>query len=200
MIRDQLIYPREETDAQNYYYFLDGFNADELQRIEAGVALLPLTEATVAGGGVVETRRSNIKWIPQSEDWSWLYEKLSVYAWRANEALWHFDLESLPEQVQYTEYLASDKGKYDWHQDIGPALMSLRKVSITVQLSAADDYVGGELEFFKGGQLFDANYFRAPRQAGCVVVFPSYMLHRITPVTSGVRKSFVIWSGGAHYK
>ena len=40
----------------------------------------------------------------------------------------------------------------------------------------------------------------APRKAGCVFIFPSFMMHRVTPVTKGTRKSFVLWLGGTHYK
>ncbi len=35
---------------------------------------------------------------------------------------------------------------------------------------------------------------------GNVVIFPSYMMHRVTPVTQGVRRSFVLWLGGDHYR
>ena len=41
---------------------------------------------------------------------------------------------------------------------------------------------------------------KAERNAGCVVLFPSYLMHRVTPVTRGTRKSFVLWLGGGHYK
>jgi len=43
-------------------------------------------------------------------------------------------------------------------------------------------------------------FTKAERRAGCVFIFPSFMMHRVSPVTKGVRKSFVIWLGGQHYK
>ena len=49
----------------------------------------------------------------------------------ANNNLWKFDLTSIPEPIQYTEYLATNKGHYDWHADIGPGILSKRKISIT---------------------------------------------------------------------
>ena len=72
----------------------------------------------------------------------------------------------------------------------------MRKVSITVQLSDTDDYEGGNLEIWSGGD----NVKIAPRGRGNVVIFPSYMMHRVTPVTKGTRKSFVLWVGGEHYR
>ena len=193
-------YPIIENDPQNYYYFEDGFSKEELKKIEKGVARLPLNTATTVGGLNIDTRTSRVKWVPQENNWAWLYEKLADYALQANDSLWNFNLHTLPEQIQYTEYLGSKNGKYEWHQDIGPGMLSWRKVSITVQLSEPDEYEGGDLQMFQGGEYKEQNFINAPRKAGCVFIFPSYMLHRVTPVTKGIRKSFVLWSGGGHYK
>jgi|TARA_B110000438_G_scaffold8978_1_gene8929 PKHD-type hydroxylase len=193
-------YPIIENDPQNYYYFEDGFSKEELKKIEKGVARLPLNTATTVGGLNIDTRTSRVKWVPQENNWAWLYEKLADYALQANDSLWNFNLHTLPEQIQYTEYLGSKNGKYEWHQDIGPGMLSWRKVSITVQLSEPDEYEGGDLQVFQGGEYKEQNFINAPRKAGCVFIFPSYMLHRVTPVTKGIRKSFVLWSGGGHYK
>lgn len=114
---------------------------------------------------------------------------------QANQ-VWNFDLISVPESIQYTEYYDTAEGHYDWHQDIGPGSASLRKVSITVQLSEADEYEGGDLEMWQGG----SSVCTAPRGAGVVFIFPSYMMHRVTKVTKGTRRSFVLWVGGQHYK
>jgi PKHD-type hydroxylase len=40
----------------------------------------------------------------------------------------------------------------------------------------------------------------APREKGTVIMFPSYLLHRVTPVTKGVRKSLVLWVGGTTFR
>lgn len=192
-----LIYPTQFTDPQNYYYFQHGFSKPELNQIYKDVELLPFQEATTIGGGITnkEIRSSSIKWIPQDENWMWLYRKMGELSSIANNNLWRFDLKYMPELIQYTEYYASEEGHYDWHQDIGPGPASLRKVSITVQLSEADEYEGGDLEISQG-----SNSTIAPRGSGVVVIFPSYMLHRVTRVTKGTRRSFVLWVGGDHYK
>jgi len=121
----------------------------------------------------------------------------------ANTELWNFDLHSAPESIQYTEYYAHENGHYDWHQDIGPGeLPSRRKISITIQLSDSDDYEGGELQMCYGGDgkgnLVDS--VTCPRGSGVSVLFPSYMLHRVSEVKKGTRKSLVLWVGGSHYK
>ena len=188
------------NDPQNYYWFLSGFTKDELDKVYNDVAELPFDPATIDNGNSQEEhkqiRSSSIKWIPKNDKWNWLYEKLMAQATEANNALWNFDLISAPELIQYTEYYATEGGHYDWHQDIGAGRSSHRKVSITVQLSGPDEYEGGDLEYWKGGQDIQ----KAPRGKGVVFIFPSYMMHRVTPVTKGVRRSFVLWVGGGHYK
>ena len=143
-----------------------------------------------------KVRSSSVKWIPKNEEWIWLYEKLMDMANIANNEVWKFNLISAPELIQYTEYYASEGGHYDWHQDIGPGIGSQRKVSITVQLSEADEYEGGELEMWSGGDAVAT----AEKGAGVVFIFPSYMMHRVTKVTKGTRRSFVLWVGGDHYR
>ena len=190
-------FEQQETDSQNFYFFQEGFSKEELNKIEKNVSNLDWHIAKTVGENE-DTRKSNIKWIPQNEDWFWLYEKLANMAVEANDKLWKFDLHQIPEMIQYTEYHAP-AGHYDWHADIGPGILSKRKVSITVQLSDPSEYEGGDLELFRGGST-DGPFLQAERNAGCVFLFPSYVMHRVTPVTRGTRKSFVLWLGGGHYK
>lgn len=192
-------FDQQEVDLQQYYFFKEGFTKEELNKISQGVAKLPFNKASTAGGKDKKVRSSSVKWVPQNNEWYWLYEKLSDYAVQANFALWNFDLTQIPEQIQYTEYYASEQGHYDWHADIGPGLLSKRKISITVQLSEPDEYEGGDLEIFKGGSM-NGPFDKAERKAGCVFLFPSFLMHRVSPVTKGTRKSFVLWLGGSHYK
>jgi len=195
-----MIFNQPHNDPQNYYWFPSGFSKDELDRIYSDVAELPFDLATVTNGTDQDEhkkiRSSSIKWIPKDTKWNWLYTKLMNQATEANNALWNFDLLSAPELIQYTEYYASEDGHYDWHQDIGGGPASHRKVSITVQLSSPDEYEGGDLELWQGASAIQT----AHRGAGVVFIFPSYMMHRVTRVTKGTRRSFVLWVGGSHYK
>jgi PKHD-type hydroxylase len=189
-------FEQSTNDPQTYYWFKEGFTKTELERIYREVDQLPLEKAKTFSDNDKSVRSSSVKWIPKTAQWDWLYQKLMKYAVEANDTLWHFDLISAPELIQYTEYYASEGGHYDWHQDIGPGFGSLRKVSITVQLSETDEYEGGDLELWQGGQ----SILSSPRGAGNVVIFPSYMMHRVKRVEKGTRRSFVLWVGGQHYK
>ena len=195
---NKIIFLTPETDTQNYYYYNNGFSKEELSKIYNDVNEIPFVNAGVGEDSSQdkEIRSSLIKWSPQSNEWFWLYDKLMGMITEANKQLWNFDLYSVMDNIQYTEYHASEGGHYNWHQDIGSGWLSRRKVSITVQLSDTDDYTGGDLEYWQGG----TNIIKAPKGAGSVFIFPSYMMHRVTKLESGVRKSFVLWVGGEHYK
>ncbi len=198
-------YESETNDPQQYYWFKAGLSEAEVDKVINLASELPEAErATTIGsedGG--STRSSMVKWIPQTNEWDWLYQRMMKLSEEANGALWKFDLRTALESIQYTEYYASENGHYDWHQDIGPGeLPSRRKVSITIQLSESDEYEGGELMLCTGsdgtGQLDNVN--NCPRGKGVAVLFPSYMMHRVSPVTKGVRRSLVLWVGGSHYR
>ena len=190
------------VNQSNYYWFEEGFTAEELDLLEQQVQEIPsqagITESgNQAEGEGLESRNSMIKWVPFSDETKWIYDKIGMLAKIANDEMFHFDIHNMPENIQYTEYYGTNKGHYDWHMDIGTeGFMKFRKISITVQLSDSDEYEGGDLQIWPGGQ----NPYTAPRGKGNVVIFPSYLMHRVTPVTSGTRKSFVLWLGGGHFK
>ena len=188
---------RFSADHTNYYWFQNGFTSEELARIEEMTSNLPFEAAGVGeldkSRVESEYRKSSIKWCPQNEDWEWVYDKLGTMISEANNNMWKFDLTHMREQIQYTEYYEGG-GQYDWHMDCGIGIQNQRKISVTVQLSQPDEYEGGDLEFNLG------NHMVAPRVQGAAVIFPSFFLHRVTPITKGIRKSFVLWVGGEPYR
>ncbi len=136
-------------------------------------------------------RKSTIAWIGVEPDTAWLYEKL----WRTFQAAnrWYaFDLLGFVDEIQYTIYESGDG--FDWHLDAGPGQTSTRKISISVQLAAETDYAGGDLEF-SGCLDLDA-----ARGRGTIIVFPSFLAHRVTAVTRGTRISLVAWAHGPPFK
>lgn len=189
---------RNDVNLTNYYWFPTAFTPDELVEIESMTSDLSFEDAGIGeeASSRIETeyRKSKVKWCPQNDKWWWVYDKLHNMIVEANDSMWKFDLHSMREQIQYTEYYAGG-GQYDWHMDCGIGIQNQRKVSVTVQLSHPDEYEGGDLEFMLG-----AGHIKAPRQQGAAVIFPSFFLHRVTPVTKGTRKSFVLWVGGEPYR
>jgi PKHD-type hydroxylase len=141
-------------------------------------------------GKVSDYRISDIAWIEDNSESKWLFSKIADYAKMANKEMWDFDIWGYHDNLQYTTYYG-DGGHYDWHLDLGLGGSNSRKVSITVQLSDPDDYEGGDFQIMKGPRIETL-----PKSKGTVLLFPSYLLHRVTPVTKGVRKTLVLWVGG----
>ena len=136
-------------------------------------------------------RISDIAWIEPADDSQWLYHRLGLMFRNINQS-YGFELHGFVEALQYTCYGA---GQYfGWHVDIGGDATSLRKLSLTVQLSAPEDYQGGELQFHGSADM------PAARTQGTGVAFPSYLAHQVTPVTGGLRRSLVAWAYGPAYK
>lgn len=186
----------KDVNYGNYYWFNEGFTSDELVEIENLTKTIDFQTANV-GQHNAETsdyRKSKIKWCPQNDNFKWVYDKLRDMVSEANEVMWKMNITHMREEIQYTEYYGNNEGGYEWHMDCGQAIQNQRKISVTVQLSDSSEYEGGDLEFNLGHQL------KAPRGKGNVVIFPSFYLHRVTPVTKGTRKSFVLWVGGEPYR
>ena len=187
---------RTTLDHLNYYFFPKPFTDEEIAQIIAYGDSLPKQRALVGGAEKsVESdyRKSEIAWIDQTQEASWIYDKITPLVQEANYQMWNYDLWGYQDSIQYTTYY-DQGGHYDWHSDVGPN-MSNRKLSCVIQLSEPDEYEGGELQLLRGRMQENM-----PKGKGCVVVFPSYLLHRVSPVTKGKRISMVIWVGGGHYK
>ena len=147
-------------------------------------------------------RKSKVKWIPYEDKFLHFYKKTVDIISFYNTRKWKFKLKSTLEPFQYTEYNSSYKGKYDWHVDIGPGKISNRKISVTIQLSDPSQYEGGSLELYDcfTSSLEGFPVKQAEKQLGSITLFPSYIPHRVTPVTRGIRKSLVLWVGGCTFK
>lgn len=141
----------------------------------------------------LDIRKSQLKWIYSNQETSWLYTKLMKIIHSVNLSRWNFELVMAREPIQYTEY--DINGEYDWHIDTGIGLSAQRKVSVSILLSDPDEYEGGDLEIWPGGEVKIM-----PRIKNSMVIFPSCLMHRVTPVTKGVRKSLVFWVGGTPYR
>ena len=96
-----------------------------------------------------------------------------------NDEVYGFDVGQFREGFQFTRYEVGEY--YGPHFDIGPGKLTERKLSLTVQLSAPDEYTGGELVIYPE--------FVAPKEQGTMTVFPSFMCHDVRPAAD--RRSFL---------
>jgi PKHD-type hydroxylase len=131
-----------------------------------------------------------------------LFSNLQSRIWTfinlANRSTFGFDVTYLDE-VQYTVYDTGDY--YNWHSDLMVETQNAfhRKLSVTIQLSDDTEYEGGDFELHC---LDEENQLPKEiiRKKGSIIIFPSFMVHRVTPVTKGTRKSLVAWVEGRKWK
>ena len=146
----------------------------------------------------LKTRNTNIVFTNDP----WLYREIQPFTNVANRnANWNFNLD-WTEKIQFGCYRKNSH--YDWHCDSTTVNKEnrYRKVSTIVMLSNPSDYEGGQLKFqFRNNvdptiedTLVDGNL------QGNIIVFPSYVWHKVEPVTKGVRYSLVTWTWGPPFK
>jgi len=163
---------------------------DALIALGERVGLAPATVWAGAGDRVdPAVRMARTSYHPRGPETDWIYDRLDRLFARAGEAF-GLDVGPVGESLQILRY---DEGGHfqTWHSDAGYDAQAIRLVSVSVELSAPGDHEGGNLEVMPdtiGGVR------SLPR--GGARFFPSKALHRVTPVTSGVRHALVIWTGG----
>jgi len=141
-----------------------------------------------------QIRRSQVSWLNNSQETKWVFDKLADVVSKINAQYYRFDLTGFGEPLQLTHYDQIEKGMYGWHQDCGGGGIS-RKLSMAMQLTDPSEYYGGDLQIMTSG---DPQTIR--KQRGLIAIFPSYILHQVTPVTSGSRQSLVAWVSGPAFK
>jgi PKHD-type hydroxylase len=183
----------QSDKTQNWAYMGNLFTPEECAKIiEIGNA--KLEEAKVGGEKEPnkDVRESQISWL-YSNDIEFAFRRVTDGVLNLNSQFFNFDLFGLAEGFQFTRYDAPT-GHYGMHID-KMLNGTVRKLSLTIQLSAPEEYEGGELalQFSKEPEFM-------PKELGKMVVFPSYVLHEVRPVTKGTRYSLVAWITGKPFK
>jgi len=169
----------------------------------------PLNEDEIIN--LKKKRNSNIVWLTDT----WIYKEIHPYIHEANKlANWNFEWD-FSEPCQFTKYKLNQY--YDWHCDSFEEPYSdpnnkdsygkIRKLSVTCQLSDGSDYEGGELEFdyrqYDPHMRDESKHLVKAKEIlskGSIIVFPSFVWHRVKPVTKGTRYSLVLWNLGYPFK
>lgn len=187
----------EYTNEPFAYTNSNYFSNEEIEKIvELGNKNFKGTAEINKGINDQSVRSSVISWITPTDESLFIFKKLSDAVNQINDRFFKYDIHTL-EDLQFTEYDSSYKGKYSAHSDDGYDANLFRKLSVSVQLSDEHDYEGGELVFYRHS-LHSPSI--APKSKGSVIIFPSYVVHEVTPVTRGLRKSLVSWISGPRFK
>lgn len=181
--------PQKQEPRQNWRMWRNYFDVGLILELPE---TKEVAQATTFGGENLDYRRSRVAWLSENEQ---VKAWITPYA-QESAAIMGIELSGGVE-VQYTEYHASEGGKYDWHHDVdwNSTANTDRKLSLTIQLSHPSEYDGGDFEFSEVTALPDY-----AKEQGTVMVFPSYLAHRVTPLTRGIRRSLVAWFSGPTWR
>ena len=178
--------------AVSYTMFPMVFNKKECEDLVSYVKQEILIQPAMVGQGEVRenVRKSNVAFVPPTNFMTPYYQKISDCILNMNRQFYNYDLFGFAEHLQFAEYNAPG-GHFAAHIDSGYGF-GVRKLSVTIQLSDPNDYDGGDLEIIENSEFPTV----MPKDQGTMIVFPSYMLHRVLPVTRGTRHSIVGWVSG----
>jgi len=194
------IFPGAATYHTGFYKELC-FTPEQCNKIvdEFRTKLYPV-KATVGDGGKEGTYNPDIRTvdtyeIAYSDTTRWIFEKIATAVGNANAEYYRYDLYGITHGLQLLHYKSSELAHYDWHIDCGDGTSAHRKISVSVPLTPRDQYKGGELIINNNG-----TELTAIDEQGSISMFPSFQLHKVTPVTEGERWAIVIWINGPRFK
>ena len=197
MLNDAYDWWLDMSDMEFYAWYDKIFSEEELDLIENLYSESDLKLGEIQNSEKTDTniRDSNVKFIPSSDTQNrWLFERLTGIINNANERFFQLDLNRI-ETLQYTVYKPGQY--YRDHLDLGYTNPNnaVRKLSFSLQLTDPTTYKGGDLILKHGSEPETAR-----RDRGSITFFPSYILHEVTPVTEGIRKSLVGWVTGPRWR
>ena len=186
-----------------YVYQKAAFPADFCATVIAAGNKLPRQEGNSLGkeDGTrddMAIRSTERGFFPTTPEFMWIYEYLLKFVTAANKKYWNFNL-GAHELFQFGVY---NPGQfYSWHLDQfstpykppHPNAGMTRKLSITLQLDDDSDYEGGDFEMREPCDYDKIQRVDGIRARGSLIIFPSFVMHRVTPVTKGKRRSLVGW-------
>jgi PKHD-type hydroxylase len=184
--------------SEAFTYWQNGFTNDELKLIiDFGNSQIPSKSSVgsgVSGGMIPNEKSSEISWINLNNNSKWIYDKIIHIMMSLNTQFYQFNLYGFIDQIQFINYEADENENCDWHTDLQNQ-QPPRKLSFILELSDPKDYEGGELQII--------NYkdpLTIRKEKGLAIVFPSFSLYRVSPVTKGTKKIIVICATGPAFK
>ena len=170
------------------------FNDEELDWLSE-VAARSQSEGSIAGKRKnLDIRKAKVSSLRRRGGFGWVYSRLWRTVSQANRDYFGFEIEGFDTAIQLIRYDGGGQDHYDWHMDLGRT-HAKRKISVVMQLSHEDDYEGGDLLLLHGRKPR-----RGSRTRGDVTAFPSFVMHKVTPVTAGTRLSLVSWFIGPAFR
>jgi PKHD-type hydroxylase len=97
--------------------------------------------------------------------------------------------------INYNVYDSKKQGEYAWHKDVELNKIYDLKLTVLANIST-EAYTGGNFELV----LHEPVHIKEFDDPGAVLIFPSFLMHRVTPVETGIRESVSLWLPGPNLK
>lgn len=201
-----IINPNFHYSTTHPFIALSGvFTSDECDLISDIGSSLPMMDSVVGGEQSIYSnhRQSKNSFMNPVAETDWIFNRLIEASTFVNDKYFQYDLYGFS-YIQYTEY-GSDLDHYNWHMDLDPVkdvqignIATTRKLSLSVILTDQSDFEGGNFEIYMNPDATAEHVVN--QEKGSVIFFPSYAMHRVTPVSDGTRKSLVVWIEGPKFK
>lgn len=175
-------------------WYMGSVAPEACDQVVAELSAIPSHDAAMGSDGLERDhtyRDTTVRFAPPQY---WFEKNLLDLATAANkECKWEYHITG-NENIQYAEYGPTQH--YNWHVDIFPLLGTPtdRKLTVVCLLNDPSEFTGGEFQV----RLYSE--YTAPLVKGSMIAFPSFLEHRVTPVTSGIRKSATIWLNGPRFR
>lgn len=193
------ITPQEKFNKQEYAFWEDFLSSEEINLLLAQPEWCSASPARIGDSFHndinFDIRRSDVSWLQKKPELIPIYDKFASIIGEINNRFFGFDINGLYEYPQLTIYTEKENGYYDWHIDMNQSSIP-RKLSMSLLLSDPSEFEGGDLQIKTGNDT----PINLEQKKGRAWFFPSYCLHRVTPITKGMRRSLVLWIGGPAFR
>jgi PKHD-type hydroxylase len=185
----------ENKKTETWCYVEDAFSSEEVDKIIEAGNKEDIFEAKIENSSLNKSyRNTSISWIPSSDkENEWIFRRLTDIVININNNYFNYDITTI-QNLQYSIY--HEGGFYRDHVDLlHLSAMGIRKLSFSIMLTDPEEYEGGELLL-----KTTSTPIKTSNKKGTIIFFPSYVLHEVTPVIKGTRKTLVGWVLGPNFK
>jgi hypothetical protein len=190
-----MFYSFEVDETPHYTYTTNMFTPEQCKKIiEIGLSLNPIQAGLIEKPkGDNKIRKSSTSWIQPVPEFKWIFDSIAPKIKYINDNSFKFNIYGFNEGLQFTHYKAPG-GHYTQHIDKQYKYV-IRRLSFSILLNDPSTFKGGDLLIYDGEKPKPME-----RKLGSMCMFPSYVLHQVTPVTKGERFSLVGWITGANIR
>jgi PKHD-type hydroxylase len=177
-----------------WYFYKNFYTLEQCRELSTFLESWPSGGTDIPAVDVKKTAKVHtVKWGFAKQKFSDL-ESVSHYT---NKEMFGYNLYSFQDQdmINYNTYSSNDNGEYDWHKDAELDKIYDLKLTVIANIST-EKYEGGQFELFMNGPV----YIKELDEPGSILIFPSYYIHRVLPVTQGIRKTVSFWIPGPNFR